>query len=97
LFWHARAEAGDATEPSHLRRGERIALDTAERPVAGERAAPAEQAPDMDGGVSQIFQPLWIATRPPSIGSTETRAKPARSIIALNFSMSGKRRIDSMR
>jgi len=45
----------------------------------------------------QIFQPEWIATSPPMIGSALAWMKPASAIIALNLSISGKRRIDSIR
>ena len=49
-----------------------------------------------DGG-GQIFQPPWIATSPPRIGSTLVDWKPASAIIVRNASMRGKRRIDSTR
>ena len=98
----ARAEARDAREAADGARGVGIALDAGERAVAREDAAPFEQAPEMDRGgghvaVPQTFQPLWIATRPPSKGSTLVRTNPASPIIRSKAAMSGKRRIDSIR
>ena len=46
-----RAEAGEPGQPAHRGRRVGIALDPAQRPVARERAAPLEQAPDMRGGL----------------------------------------------
>ena len=87
----------DPLTPPQVRRLARIALDPGQRPVAGERAPPFEQPPDVDDRGGQIFQPPWIATNPPRIGSTETFAKPASAIILAKAGIGGKRRIDSTR
>ncbi len=94
---HASSEARDPGEPPHRLRRVGIALDAAQRAVPGEHPPPFEETPDMDDGTGQIFQPLWMATRPPRIGSALTRAKPALAIIAEKPSIGGKRRIDSTR
>jgi hypothetical protein len=47
--------------------------------------------------VHQIFQPEWIATSPPSSGSTLVWVKPASRIMRSNSGMGGKRRIDSIK
>ena len=75
---------------SHL-----IGRDAFQGAVAGERPSPFEQAPQMGNRSGQIFQPLWIATSPPRIGSKALRVKPAAAIICRNASGLGKRRIDS--
>ena len=68
------------------------------RAVPRQRPAPFEEAPEMDdGGGGQIFHPLQMQTRPPSIGSTLALAKPASAIIRRKASGLGKRRIDSTR
>ena len=45
----------------------------------------------------QIFQPEWMVTSPPSIGSAAARTKPASATIALNACGRGKRRMLSTR
>jgi len=77
--------------------GVRVALDAKQRAMACKRTAPLEHPPDMGCSSGQIFQPLWMATSPPIIGSTRVRTKPASRIIPSNLDMSGKRRIDSIR
>ena len=58
IVGHARAEARDAGEAADEWRGQRIALDPGQRPVAGKRAAPFEQPPDVDDERwSNAFQP----------------------------------------
>ena len=96
-FGLAESEARGAQQAADVGGGERIALDPLQRAVAGQRAAPAEKSPQMRDRVGQIFQPPWMATRPPRIGSTLVEAKPASSIIARNAAMRGERRIDSTR
>ena len=94
---HPRAEAGEPGQPAHRRRRVRIALDAAQRAVPRQHPAPFQEPPDMGDGTGQIFQPEWIATRPPRIGSAFTLRKPAASIMRAKPGMSGKRSIDSIR
>ena len=92
-----RAKPCDPAKPPNLCRGTRITLYPAQGTVTAKRSAPAQQAEDMGRRTGQIFQPEWIATSPPSIGSTLVRAKPALRIIPSNSGIGGKRRIDSIR
>ncbi|MEA3039098.1 MAG: hypothetical protein QOE79_1611, partial [Sphingomonadales bacterium] len=96
---HPGAEPGDAGEPAHRRGRVLVALDAAQGAVAGEDPAPFEEPPDVDDGPGQtfVFQPLWMATSPPRIGSALVWVKPAPAIIVRNASIGGKRRIDSTR
>ncbi len=96
-FRNGGAEAGDPSEPPNRRRRVHVALDSAKRAVPSEHTAPFQKPPDMDRRVGQIFQPLWMATRPPRIGSARTRRKPACSIRFAKAAMSGNRSIDSTR
>ena len=91
------AEPQQPQEASQLGRRVGIAFQPAQCAVPREDAAPFEEPPAVDERSGQIFQPLWIATSPPSSGSTRVRTKPASRIIASNAGMSGKRRIDSIR
>ena len=50
LLGSARTDPRDAGEAAHGRRRVRVALDPAQRAVAGKRAAPAHQAPQVDDG-----------------------------------------------
>ena len=79
---HARAKARQPAQPLYVRRGQWIALDPLQRAMPRQGPAPFEQAPQMGDGSGQIFQPLWIATRPPRIGSALTWPKLALRIIA---------------
>ena len=94
---NTRAEAREAAQAADRRRRVRVALYAAERAVPRQHPAPFEEPPDMGRGAGQVFQPLWMATRPPRIGSALTSLKPAASIIFAKAAMSGKRSIDSIR
>ena len=94
---HARAEPREPDQPAQPRRRIRVALDPAQRAMPREDAAPFQEPPRVHDRRGQIFQPEWIATSPPSIGSTLVWTNPASPIIALNRSIVGKRRIDSIR
>ena len=80
----ARAEARNSRQPPDRRRRHRVVLDAAQRAVPGQRPAPLQQTPQMGDRRGQIFQPEWIVTSPPSIGSAAARTKPASPTIALN-------------
>src|SRR3546814_10917075 len=73
------------------------ALDPAQRTVARENATPFQQAKNMGDGPGQTFHPLWIATRPPRIGSALTDVNPASRTIFAKAGIGGQRRIDSIR
>ena len=75
---HARAEAGELAQAADRRRRVGVALDAAQRAVPRQHPAPFQQPPDMDDGGGQIFQPLWMATRPPRIGSAFTLPEARR-------------------
>ena len=69
-----------------------------QRAMPRQRPAPFEQPPQMGRRArGQIFQPLWIVTSPPSIGSARARTKPASAIIRAKASGRGKRRMLSTR
>ncbi len=89
------AEPGNPAQASDIRRGQGIALNSLQRALARKRPAPLQESPQMNDGDGQIFQPPWIATRPPRIGSTLVDLNPASPIIARNASIIGKRRMDS--
>ena len=94
---NASAETSDAGEAPHCGRGERVFLDAVQGAVASQRPAPLQQTPQVGGCGRQIFQPEWIETRPPSIGSAFARMKPASAIMALNMAGLGNRRMLSTR
>ena len=94
---HTRAQPCQSQQAPQPQRRVRITLDPAQRTVTGQRSAPFQKPPGMDDRRGQIFQPLWIATSPPSIGSTRVCTKPASPIMRSNAGISGKRRIDSIR
>jgi len=88
---YSRAEPRDPRKPPDRPRRKRVFLDAAQRAVPGQCPAPFQQTPQMGDAGGQIFQPEWMVTSPPSIGSAAARANPACPTIALNAAGFGNR------
>ena len=97
LGGHAQAEARDAAQPAHLRRGQRIALDALQRAVPRQRPAPLAAARDGSRAAVKSSTRLdrdqpaedrldrWLGE--PGVARSSCGRRPSR----------GKRRIDSTR